>query len=278
MAIDTPQPIPIVDEVPGASSTSNVSDWEEKSRQEAEDNYNSSEGPTEADVRPAIDPDAGAKKSAAVVSWSGRQANDLRVRLEVPSSYVSNSLGGGPKPSNGPRPLQKTKGIVFPYTPSVSFNNQAVYTSQTPSHSIFAQYFYKNSAVGPITITGKLTAQNEYEAAVILGIQHLLRALTKMRWGDDSNAGAPPPVCRLHAFGNAMLQNVPVVIQSWKLDYPDSVDYIQVGQGIKEYGNSFVPTVCTLTLELAVQYSRAEQLSYSVDGFLKGTITGKGFI
>lgn len=221
-----------------------------------------------------LDPDP--KPVQTQVMWAGRKAQDLRARLEVPTEYLT-GLGGGPKAASS-RPLQRTKGIVFPYTPSISFANQAVYTSQTPTHSLFAQYFYKNSAVGPITVTGKLTAQNEYEAAIILGIQHLLRALTKMRWGSDKNAGAPPPVCRFHAFGNAMLQNVPVVVQSWKLEYPDGVDYIAVGPGIKDYGNSFVPTICTLTLELAVQYSRKEQLEYSVDDWLSGKNTNKGYI
>lgn len=218
----------------------------------------------------------GAPSAPAKISWAGSQSSDLRVRLEVPNEYLT-GLGGGPNAGSS-RPLQRTKGIVFPYTPSVSFNNQAVYQSQTPTHSVFAQYFYKNSVVGPISISGKFTAQNEYEASLILGVQHLLRALVKMRWGADTNAGAPPPVCRLHAFGNAMLQNVPVVVQSWKLEYPEGVDYIEVGQGIKDYGRSFVPTICTLTMEVAVQYSRKEQLEYSVDDFLNGKNTNKGYI
>lgn len=218
----------------------------------------------------------GTTSAPAKVSWAGAQSSDLRVRLEVPSEYLK-GLGGGPSAGSS-RPLQKTNGIVFPYTPSVSFNNQAVYQAVSPTHSIFASFAYKNSVVGPIQVTGKFTAQNEYEAALILGVQHLLRALTKMRWGSDTNAGAPPPVCRLHGFGNAMLQNVPVVVQSWKLEYPDGVDYIQVGQGIKDYGNSFVPTICTLSLDLAVQYSRKEQLEYSVDDFLSGKNTNKGYI
>lgn len=223
------------------------------------------------------DPNAGAKGSKVNVTWSGKLARDLRVRLEVPPEYLD-GLGGGPNPGNGNRPLKRSGGIIFPYTPTVSVANQAAYSTQNVTHSLWGQYFYKNSVSGPISVSGKLTAQNEYEAAVILGIQHLLRALTKMRWGSDTNAGAPPPVCRFHAFGNAMLQNVPVVISSWKLEYPDSVDYIQVGPGITDYGNSFVPTVCTLTLEMNVVYSRAEQLEYSVDEFLNGKNTGKGYI
>lgn len=217
-----------------------------------------------------------AKAQPASVSWGGKITKDLRVKLEVPPSYLQN-LGGGPKAGSG-RPLQMLGGIVFPYTPQVTFTNQAVYTNSNPTHSNYANYFFKNSVSGPIKVTGKFTCQNEYEASVILGVQHLLRALTKMRWGDDSDAGAPPPVCRLHAFGNSMLSNVPVAVQSWAFEYPDNVDYIQVGPGIKDYGNSFVPTLCTISIDLVVMYSRSEMLKYNVDGFLNGKLSGKGYI
>jgi hypothetical protein len=75
-----------------------------------------------------------------------------------------------------------------------------------------------------------------------------------------------------------MLHNVPVAVQSWKLDLPDGVDYIQVGEGIKDYGNNFVPVVSSLTLELIPVYSRAQQLSYSVDKFNKGKLADKGYL
>ncbi len=232
---------------------------------------------TEATDRIKPNPDANATSAPTSINWSSVE-RDLRVRLEVPKEYLT-GLGGGPSPGGlRDRPLARTRGIVFPYTPSVSVSNQANYSAVSPTHSNYASYAYKNSTVGPIQISGKFTAQNEYEASVILGVQHLLRALIKMKWGDDKNAGAPPPVCRLFAYGNSMIDNVPVVVQSWKMEYPDSVDYIQVGQGIKDYGNSFVPTICTISIDLAIQYSRKEQLDYSVDGFLAGKFKNKGYL
>ena len=229
-----------------------------------------------ADRRP---PDSEGRSNSAPpkVSWNGKIQKDLRVRLEVPRSYLG-GLGGGPAGGPYGRPLFATNGIVFPYTPTLSSNNQAVYHSASPTHSNYSSNFFKNATVGPISVAGKFTAQNEGEAAVILGVQHLLRSLTKMRWGSDSNAGAPPPVCRFFAYGNSMFDNVPVVVTGWKMDYPDSVDYIQVGAGIKDYGNSFVPSVCTISIDLAVQYSRTEQLDFSVDQFLSGKLAGKGYL
>jgi hypothetical protein len=221
---------------------------------------------------------AESKKSApTAISWGGRIQKDLRVKLEVPKSYLG-GLGGGPAGGPNGRPLAATSGIVFPYTPSVSLNNQATYNSISPTHSNYTSNAYKNSSVGPISVSGKFTAQNEYEASLILGVQHLLRSLTKMKWGDDPDAGAPPPVCRFFAYGNSMIDNVPVVVTGWKMEYPDSVDYIQVGAGIKDYGNSFVPSVCTISIDLAVQYSRTEQLNFNVRDFLAGKLAGKGYL
>jgi hypothetical protein len=215
----------------------------------------------------------------AATTWNGQKTTDLRVLLRVPAMYLDGK-GGGHDGGAG-APLKKLGGIVFPYTPTVSFQNQAVYIPQAPTHSMFASYFFKNSNVGPINITGKFTAQNEYEASIILATQTLLRTLVKMRWGDDIGAGSPPPVCRLDAYGNSMLSNVPVAVQSWKLEYPDGVDFIEVGgngSSITMYGHSFVPTSCTLSLELAVVYSRKEMLDYGVDKYLNGDLDGKGYI
>jgi len=219
----------------------------------------------------------------ANITWGGQTQNDLRALLKVPDRYLWARGGGYISEDTGERsgPLQKAGGIIFPYTPSISYNNQAVYIAQAPTHSLYTSQFFKNSNVGPIQITGKFTAQNEYEASIILATQYLLRTLTKMRWGNDLGAGSPPPVCRLFAFGNSMLNNVPVVVQNWKLEYPDNVDYIEVGgpnSVIDTYGHNFVPTHATLTLDLLPLYSRKEQLEFSVDDFLQGTHDGKGYI
>lgn len=221
----------------------------------------------------------------ASIKWNGSAQRDIRVRLCVPEMYTKGTLGGGPKPPSGPRPFESIGGpsthpggIIFPYTPTIGYNNQATYSSIAPTHSNFNNYFFKNSMTGAISISGKFTCQNEYEASLILANQHLLRTLTKMRWGDDIGAGTPPPVCRLFAYGNSMLNNVPVAVQSWKIDYPDNVDYIGVGDGITDYGNNFVPTLLTLSIELIPMYSRAEQLGYSVDGFNSGALADQGFL
>ena len=215
------------------------------------------------------------------MTWDGQTQSDLRVLLKVPKDYLVMRGGGYVPEGESSGALEKVGGILFPYTPSISYNNQATYVQQAPTHSLYSSYFFKNSNVGPISITGKFTCQNEYEASVILATQTLLRTLTKMRWGNDTNAGSPPPVCRLFAFGNSMLNNVPVAVASWKIDYPDSVDYIEVGgpnSVIDVYGHNFVPVQCSLTMELTPMYSRDEQLKYNNDDFLYGVLDNKGYI
>lgn len=214
---------------------------------------------------------------------------DMRVKLRVPSAYLTGPAagpGGGLNILNasagaGTGALAQLGGIMWPYTPTVSLSNQASYQQNKVVHSNYAFYNYQNSSVGPISVSGKFTAQNEYEAAIILSIQHLLRALTKMKFGDDADAGAPPPVCRLDAYGDFQMKNVPVAVASFKVEMPDSVDYIQVGKGITGYGNTMVPTVCTISVELNVMYSRQEMLQFSVDEWLKGSkgkLAGKGYL
>ena len=208
----------------------------------------------------------------AMAQWS--EAKDLRVKLRVPPNYLVGPAAG---PANI---IQKNGGILFPYTPTISVDNQASYNSQSPLHSNFPLYFYKNSSVGPIQVTAKFTVQNEFEGAVLLGVIHLLRGLVKMKFGNDHDAGSPPPVCRFDAYGDYMMHNVPVSIASWRHELPDGVDYIAVGrQGSPPtYGHSMVPVMSSISLTLNVMYSRREMAAHSVDNWMTGSLRGRGYI
>ncbi len=209
---------------------------------------------------------------SANAKWAG--ATDLRAKLRVPAEYLVGPAAG---PSNV---IQKNGGILFPYTPQISMQNQATYAQNTPLHSNYPLYFFKNGTVGPIQITAKFTVQNEFEGAVLLGVIHLLRGLTKMKWGNDPDAGAPPPVCRFDAYGDYMMQNIPVAITGWRHELPDNCDYIAVGRpgSPQTYGHSMVPTMSTITIDLNVMYSRQEMLAYNVKQWQNGDLVGKGYL
>jgi hypothetical protein len=202
-------------------------------------------------------------------------STDNRVKIRVPSDYLTKLTAGSYIGE-----LRKFGGILFPYTPQITLEHKADYTSQNPTHSNYTLQFYKTSSVSDITITGKFTVQNDTDALVYLATAHLLGALTKMRWGGiggDSDSGAPPPVCRLDAYGTFMLKNVPVVISSFKHDLPDDVDFYTVTSG--PFGMASVPTVATFTVNCKPAYSRQEILSTSVTKYLNDPATRqRGFV
>ena len=220
---------------------------------------------------------------ATITTLSGQSSStnpDLRVRLRVPSDYIT-SLTSGSSLSE----LSALGGIIFPYTPTISFENKADYSSQTPTHSNYAINFYKNSSVSDISISGKFTVQNERDALVYLSSILLLKALTKMRFGgptapsagagrgavnySDPDSGAPPPVCRLDAYGDFMLKNVPVVITSFKTEWPDTVDFYSLNGNLdSRFSQTSVPTVSTIAITCKPMYSRAEMQSMSVTKYL----------
>ena len=198
---------------------------------------------------------------------------DHRARLRIPSSYLVGIAAG---PNNE---LKNNGGIIFPYTPNIGQSYKAEYASQNVMHSNYTPRFYKNSSVSDISLTAKFTVQNEKEACIFLATMHLLRVLTKMKFGDDANAGSPPPVCRLMALGDLGFDNAPVAIGEVKLDFNDTVDYIETGNSIKSYGKTFVPVISTVTLTLIPIYSRNEMQKFTVKGWLdSNTSRLKGYL
>jgi hypothetical protein len=206
--------------------------------------------------------------------------DDYRVKLKVPRSLITQYAHG---------PLFGFDGIVFPYTPTISYEMNASYASMTPMHSNYPINFYKHSGVSSFTVSAKFTVQNDTDAIFYLTTMHLLRALTKMRYGNDTQAGSPPPVCRFDAYGDFMLKNIPVVVQSVRSEYPDSVDYYELNPELNpnslagvdkiDLGTNFVPTISSITLNLLPMYSRFEQSQFSVEKYVTNPdLRRKGFI
>jgi len=201
-------------------------------------------------------------------------STDMRVKIRVPPKYLTQVTSG----INDELSLDNIGGIIFPYTPSISYEAKADYAAQSPLHSNFAINFYQRSNVGPITIAGKFSVENKADAGVYLATRHLLMALTRMRSGGatsgDSDSGAPPPICRLDAFGE-MLRNVPVAITSFRVELPDSVDYFITDNG---FGLHSVPTISTISVTCLPMYSRDEMQRFSVTGYLNKTYNNQGYI
>jgi len=196
---------------------------------------------------------------------------DLRVRIKVPTSYQHSDTNAG----------KAQRGIIFPYTPQISIEYKAEYSSQNPLHSNYTFNFYKNSSISDIGIQGVFTVQNDRDALALLSTIHLLRALTKGRFGfSDELRGAPPPICRLLAYGDYMLDNVPVSIASFRHDLPTDVDYYPLSKNAQDnvFGEALVPIKSTIIVNCKIMYSREEMLSATVPKWFGGETRKRGLL
>jgi hypothetical protein len=162
------------------------------------------------------------------ISSQRKQANNgdwrVRLRLAPQSKYLYNA----PQPGIL-QPLTVTDGVIFPYTPTISTSYKANYSAYDLTHSNYKGYFYQNSAVDPITITGTFTAQDTAEANYLLAVIHFFRSATKMFYGQDAERGAPPPITYLSGLGEYQFNEHPCLIQNFNYTLPSDVDYIRAG-------------------------------------------------
>jgi hypothetical protein len=151
-------------------------------------------------------------------------APDWRFRITLAPN--ANYLYKAPNP--GILAPLKNKGVIFPYTPSVSVTYAAKYDTQSPTHSNFNIHTYQGSSVESISVTGDFTAQDVTEANYMLAVIHFLKSSTKMFYGQDTKpvAGTPPPLLYLSGFGEYQFDNHPVVLSSFTYTLPTDVDYI----------------------------------------------------
>lgn len=192
-------------------------------------------------------------------SWYSGSDTDWRVRLSVPSTMSDSFLLA---------PLRETgNSLVFPYTPTVFVTHTAAYDSMAPTHSNYPFRIYQNSQIDSITVTGTFTVENSREGEYWVAMQHYLRSVTKMAYGETSNAGAPPPVVKFNGYGDYVFNNVPVVVNQFNYNLNPDVDYIKVDIGPN---GSWVPTMSEISVTLLPTYSRDTVNKFSLDTFVSG--------
>ena len=172
---------------------------------------------------------SGGSNGEPLVKFVAPKGEDTRVRIVVPTGPLTSKLTTGPVLS----PLAPTNGVLFPYTPSIQVTHGATYNSENLTHSNYAYQFYQSSNVDTINITATFACKNSADAAYVIAVQHFFRTVTKMFYGQDAEAGLPPPVLRLEGHGDyqfgahrEQVGGVPVVITSFSINLPEDVDYI----------------------------------------------------
>jgi hypothetical protein len=224
-----------------------------------------------------------ASRSAGEVSGSTVDS-DWRVRLSLSDANPVLYNGAG---NALMAPLKRTRGVVWPYVPSVTVTHTAEYSSAGLTHSNYTQQFYNRSEVGQIIISGDFTVQNIREGQYVLAVIMFFRAATKMFQGNEPNAGMPPPILFLDGFGQHYFPHVPVVIQSFQHVIPDDVDFLEIPvfsgsnttnpavakklPGADTVGTNRVPVRSTIVATVAPVYSRSRIYEkFTVAAFARG--------
>lgn len=177
---------------------------------------------------------------------------------------------------------QTRVGVVFPYTPTVQITHNANYSAQKLTHNNYTNYFYDNSEVQAINLSGEFTVQNVNEGQYLLATLYFFRSITKMFFGQDQLAGNPPPIVFLNGYGQYYLPNVPCVVTSFTHTMPAEVDYMDIPEPGLVYNPSItnpvlnstrLPTTSTITLNLQPIYSRlAQSQGFSLNDFARGAL------
>ena len=165
------------------------------------------------------------QQTARLQSNTPAQAGDWRVRLSLApnSNYLYNALDPGPVLW----PLYNTGGVIFPYTPTIDTAYKANYTPYDLTHSNYRGYFYQSSYVDGVNVKGTFTAQDTAEANYLLAVIHFFRSVTKMFYGQDSQAGSPPPLVFLSGLGDFQFNQHPCVVSQFNYSLPGDVNYIR---------------------------------------------------
>jgi hypothetical protein len=207
-------------------------------------------------------------------------STDWRVKLSLPTNnpaYMASPVLA-PLVNSG-------NNLIFPFTPQVNLTHSASYNSLDTTHNNYAFMAYENSRVETISITADFYCENSVDAAYWIAATHYLRSVTKMSFGDSSDAGQPPPVVRLNGYGAYVFNNVPVVVKTFTMDLPKDVDYISANVGgtttvegisFDVNNTSYAPVKSTMTIQLMPIYSRTQQRKFSLDAFVNGTYLGDG--
>ena len=165
------------------------------------------------------------QQTARLQSNTPAQAGDWRVRLSLAPN--SNYLYNAPDPGPVLWPLYNTGGVIFPYTPTIDTSYKANYTPYDLTHSNYRGYFYQSSYVDGVNVKGTFTAQDTAEANYLLAVIHFFRSVTKMFYGQDSQAGSPPPLVFLSGLGDFQFNQHPCVVSQFNYSLPGDVNYIR---------------------------------------------------
>ena len=137
------------------------------------------------------------------------------------------------------QPLRATNGVVWPYQPTITWEQSVDYSSIDMVHVNQEIYAYTKTPAAKFSISGDFSVQNNQEGIYALAAIHFMRVMTKMYFGTGPALGTPPPVLLFDAYGQYMFNQLPVIITQFSVGLPNDVDYVPVDMSYQQtYNNS----------------------------------------
>lgn len=221
-----------------------------------------------------------------VVNVTGKRpqnTKDFRVRIS-PQVDAYDQVYGPLGENNILTPLRATQGLMFPYTPSISWNQSVEYTATSLTHSNQDSYTYKNTPSTMISLDGEFTVQNQREGEYLLAVMHFLRTVSKMYFGEasfaapstgqPSLAGMPPPVLIFSGYGDYMFNDLPVIVKDHSYSMKDNISYVDINTA---GGSVRLPAIINISIKLVVQTTpKRNRKEFDLNKFRTGELMKKG--
>jgi len=141
--------------------------------------------------------------------------------------------------------------VIFEASSPVSEGRTANYQQNDITHLPTDIWAYKNTTSRHFNITGKLVCRTASEASVNSHYVDLIRSWTQPDFG---NTGATPPILKFSAFLNKNMQNIPCILKSYSMSWPDDVDWIYVNADGTKLSDP-MPVITTISVDLEEAYS-----------------------
>src|ERR1035437_7196632 len=121
---------------------------------------------------------AGTAGLTALTNLINGTKNDSRIRL---AAYNPDQVYG-----NSPilPPIKNTNGMMFPYTPTITYSQQVNYMDIALTHSNTDYQAYTRTPSTKISLNGKFTVQSQKEGLYALAAIHFLRTASKSHFGE----------------------------------------------------------------------------------------------
>lgn len=210
------------------------------------------------------------------VGGSGNSGGDFRIRLRA--MKPDQVYGANDMENNILAMLYQTDGLLFPYTPTIDWNQSVDYATTSLTHTNQDFQSYKSTPSTTFRISGDFTVQNYREGQYMLAVIHFLRVVSKMHFGKLSkHPGMPPPVLLFSGYGDYMFNDLPVIVKDHAFSLGKDMDYVDIETAS---GVARLPALLQISMTLVVQNTPKKlREEFDLDSFRTGKLMkSKGWI